>query len=82
MMRDVKTTISRRMKSRMFELDMTIKELARICGVDRKRMSAYINMKATMRADTLAAVAETLGVSADWLLGLDNGQREKHDSGD
>lgn len=67
---DVKTMMSRRMKVRMFELDMSIKELGRKSGVGTRRVGNYIAMRNTMNADALAKIAEALEVSADWMLGL------------
>lgn len=69
MMQDVKTAISRGMKVRMFELDMTEKELAKRSGVPNRSISNYINRKNMMKADALAAIAEALECSTDWLLG-------------
>ncbi len=77
MMRDVKTAISRGMKVRMFELDMTEKELAKRSGVPNRSISNYVTRKSTMKADALAAIAEALGVSADWLLGLEDKRAQR-----
>lgn len=62
--------ISRRMKSRMFDMDMTIGKLGEKSGVPERNISNYVAMRHMMPADALAKIAEALGVSADWLLGM------------
>ncbi len=69
MVERTKTNISRRMKVRLFELDMTIRELSRKSGVPAPSIGAYVAMRNMMSADALAAIAEGLECSADWLLG-------------
>ena len=69
MKKDVRTELSRRMKVRMFELGMTEQTLAKKTGVSDRSISNYITRKNTMKADTLAVIAEALECSADWLLG-------------
>ena len=58
----IKTKLSRRMKIRMFELDMTMRALSRKCGVPAANIGNYVSRKTMMSADALAAIA-------DWLLG-------------
>ena len=58
------------MKVRMFELGMTERTLAEKTGVSDKSISNYTNRKNTMKADALAAIADGLECSTDWLLGL------------
>lgn len=65
----IKTQLSRRMKVRMFELDMTMRALSRKCGVPAANIGAYVSRKTMMSADALAAIADGLGCSTDWLLG-------------
>lgn len=65
-----KTNISRRMKVRLFELDMTIRELSEKSGVPAPSIGSYVAMRNMMSADALAAIAEGLECSADWLLGI------------
>ncbi len=69
MKKDVRTELSRRMKVRMFELGMTEQTLAKKTGVSDRSISNYITRKNTMKADALAAIAEALECSTDWLLG-------------
>lgn len=76
MKKDVKTELSRRMKVRMFELGMTEQTLAKKTGVSDRSISNYITRKNTMKADALAAIAEALECSSDWMLGLAN-KKEK-----
>lgn len=65
----IKTQLSRRMKVRMFELDLTMRGLSRKCGVPAANIGAYVSRKTMMSADALAAIADGLECSADWLLG-------------
>lgn len=67
---NVRTSLSRRMKIRMFELDLTMRDLAKKCGVNERSIGGYVAMHNMMGADTLAAIADGLECSADWLLGL------------
>lgn len=62
--------ISRRMKSRMLDMDMTIGKLGDKSGVPERNISNYVAMRHMIPADALAKIAEALGVSADWLLGM------------
>lgn len=66
---NVRMQLSRRMKLRMFELDLTMRDLAKKCGVNERNIGGYVAMRNMMGADTLAAIAEGLECSADWLLG-------------
>lgn len=75
MKQDVKTELSRRMKVRMFELGMTERTLAKKTGVSNRSISNYVNRKNTMKADALAAIAEALECSTDWMLGLKEERR-------
>lgn len=65
----IKTQLSRRMKIRMFELDMTMRALSRKCGVPAANIGAYVSRKTMMSAEALAAIADGLECSTDWLLG-------------
>lgn len=65
----IKTQLSRRMKLRMFELDMTMRALSRKCGVPAANIGAYVSRKTMMSAEALAAIADGLECSTDWLLG-------------
>lgn len=69
MKKDVRTELSRRMKVRMFELGMTEQTLAKKTGISDRSISNYITKKNTMKADTLAVIAEALECSTDWMLG-------------
>jgi len=46
-------------------------QIARACFVERKAVSNWTNGKHLPRADSLYSLCEVLGVSADWLLGLE-----------
>lgn len=65
----IKTQLSRRMKLRMFELDMTMRALSRKCGVPAANIGAYVSRKTMMSAEALAEIADGLECSTDWLLG-------------
>lgn len=65
----IKTQLSRRMKIRMFELDMTMRALSRKCGVPAANIGAYVSRRTMMSAEALAAIADGLECSTDWLLG-------------
>lgn len=65
----IKTQLSRRMKVRMFELDMTMRALSRKCGVPEANIYRYVSKERTMSAYALAAIADGLECSTDWLLG-------------
>ena len=65
----IKTQLSRRMKVRMFELDLTMRDLSGKSGVSVSSISAYISREKMMSAGALAAIADGLECSADWLLG-------------
>ena len=67
---EIARNISRRMKSRMFDMDMTIGKLERKSDVPERNISNYIAMRHMMPADALAKIAEALEVSTDWLLGM------------
>lgn len=74
---EIAWNISRRMKSRMFDMDMTIGKLERKSDVPERNISNYIAMRHMMPADALAKIAEALEVSADWLLGLSDLQQRQ-----
>lgn len=61
-----------RLGQAMADRGMSQAGLARACGVDRSSISALLNPGATRmpNAQLVAACAEALEVSADWLLGL------------
>lgn len=65
----IKTQLSRRMKVRMFELDLTVSDLSGKSGVSVSSISEYISRGKMMSAGALAAIADGLECSADWLLG-------------
>ena len=47
------------------------KTAARACGVTEAAMSRIVNGKRKPRADTVRRLCRGLGVSADWLLGIE-----------
>lgn len=65
----IKAQLSRRMKVRMFELDLTMSGLSRKCGVPVANIWRYVSRERMMSAYALAAIADGLECSTDWLLG-------------
>ena len=66
-------TLSRRMKTRMFEIGMTETRLAKEIGTNAESSGGYVRMLHFPSAFKLAQIAEVLQCSTDWLLGM-----EKH----
>ncbi|MDH3690486.1 MAG: helix-turn-helix domain-containing protein, partial [Gammaproteobacteria bacterium] len=61
-----------RLKSAMQQTGVNRSQLAQRVGIDRSTLSQLLNEEGFRmpRADTVAAVAEGLQVSLDWLMGL------------
>ncbi len=58
---------------------LTVKEMAEKCGVPKSSLEGYMRLKGAKRpgADALIAIANSMDVSVDWLLGRTN---ERHAS--
>lgn len=73
-----KADVARTFRSRLVQLVASrpggLSRLARDAGVDRSALSQFLAPDALRlpRAETLRAIAEARGASADWLLGLSN----------
>lgn len=73
-MSDAIETMGERIRGRMLELGKTETQLGKETGIDRRQICGYVNGKYTMgmRADRVSRIAQALGCSADYLLGLSN----------
>lgn len=65
----LKLVISRRLKSALFDAEMTSAELSRLSEVNERTVYNVIHMRHLPRADTVVMLADTVGCSTDWLLG-------------
>ncbi len=59
-----------RIRERRKQLGMSQDDLAARVGTDQKQISNYENSKGNPNADSLVGLAQALGTSTDWLLGL------------
>lgn len=65
----LKLIISRRLKSALFDAEMTCAELSQLSEVSEKTVYNVIHMRSMPNASTIVMLADTVGCSADWLLG-------------
>ena len=65
-----KDTFGERLNMVMYEQKITQAELDKRTGIGRANISRYVCNKQMPTVDSLIAICKTLGVSADWLLGL------------
>ena len=63
--------LGERITKRLNELGMTQRELAATVGVTEITMSRYIRGSRTPNAVVVANIAKALGVTTDYLLGLE-----------
>ena len=70
--RETVTIFRQRLSEALDRAETTRSALARACGVDRSTLSQLLSARNDRlpRADTVAAIAGSLRVSLDWLLGL------------
>ena len=61
-----------RLKEAMERGDVSPQDLSRAVGMDRKRIHALRHGSHLPNAGNLAAIAVALGVSTDWLLGIED----------
>ena len=64
-------TMGERIAKKLDEMHITQRELAAAVGVTDLTLSRYIHGKRTPDVLVLTRICETLGVSANYLLGLD-----------
>lgn len=64
-------TLAERLHLLRARRDMTIQEMADACGLPKRSLENYMNLKAPQRPglDALLAVADGMAVSLDWLTG-------------
>ena len=62
--------IGDRIKERLDELGMSQRELAKACNVTEVSMSRYINNSRVPKGPMCVTIAEALGCSMEWLLGV------------
>lgn len=62
--------LSDRLRKRIDEMGITQKHAAKLAGISQQRMGNYVQGTRTPDIITLAKIASGLGVSTDWLLGL------------
>lgn len=63
--------LSKRLRERRLELNMTQNELADAAGVDQSQIWKYESGRTFPGADRLLTLCHVLDVSADWLLGIE-----------
>ena len=65
------TTVAERLRDVQGRLGLTIQDIANRCGMPKRSLENYMNMKDPQRpgVDALMALADGLGVSIDWLVG-------------
>lgn len=77
--RAVVSGLGSRVRRRRISLGLSGLQLARNCGIDHAKLSHIEGEtgRGGITAPTLAALAKSLEVSADWLLGLSGDQEPK-----
>jgi transcriptional regulator with XRE-family HTH domain len=65
-----KAAIGQRVRARRRALDLTQKHLAALCGCHYQVINGLERGRQSVYAERLEAVARSLGVSADFLLGM------------
>ena len=64
------TKLAERLRTRIDEMGITQKQASKLAGISQQRMGNYVQNTRTPDIVTLSKLAVGLGVSADWLLGL------------
>ena len=72
---DWKDMIRVRIVSRRQELGLTQTQLAEVCGLTQASVSHLESGKHALSAETLRKLALGLGVSTDWLLGMEKNNK-------
>lgn len=65
-----KDTFGERLNMVLYEQELSQADLDKRTGIGRANISRYVCNKQMPTVDSLIAICKTLGVSADWLLGL------------
>lgn len=71
-----KDTFGERLNMVLYEQELSQADLDKRTGIGRANISRYVCNKQMPTVDSLIAICKTLGVSADWLLGL-NDEKER-----
>lgn len=72
---DVRSTFAKRLKEKRRELDLTQSQVAKMSGVAQSQISGFEKEKSPPSLADAAAIAQVLGVSLDWLCGIDGGAK-------
>ena len=65
-------TFARRLRQKRMQRGISCRVLSELCGLSSGRVAMYENGKCKdVKASTVIMLAEELGVSTDWLLGVD-----------
>ncbi|MBI4923343.1 MAG: helix-turn-helix transcriptional regulator [Devosia nanyangense] len=62
---------AKRLKERAAQLGISDREAARQCGLEERRYAHYAGNRREPDLDTLVRIANGLGTTPNWLLGLD-----------
>lgn len=62
---------ARRLKERAAQLGISDREAARQCGLEERRYAHYAGNRREPDLETLVRIANGLGTTPNWLLGLD-----------
>lgn len=65
-----------RLKVYMKDHGITQTKLAEMSGVTQEAISKYVNGKRGLHSYSVVMICKALNVSADWLLGLKDGEEE------
>ena len=63
---------SQHLRERAAQLGISHAEAARRCGLEERRYSHYVTGRREPDLGTLVAIAQALGTTPNWLLGLDS----------
>ena len=63
---------AKRLKERAQQLGISDREAARQCGLEERRYAHYAGSRREPDLDTLLRIANGLGTTPNWLLGLDS----------
>lgn len=72
------TTIAERLRLLQTQLGLTIQEMSDRCGLPKRSLENYMNLRSPQRpgVDALIAIADGLGASIDWIVGRSDDMRE------
>ena len=70
------STFSERLKSALDQQQMKASELSLRTGIGKSSISQYMSDKNTPKLKTMRVIADTLGVTVQWLSGIDKDEPE------